>query len=88
MIEQDVNNNFPTSAVPSSLPTTPEGAGSRVAVRGVCGRPGALAKRCYRNWICATDAQPTYQDKLDHIEQLQDVDKAGPQAGSTSSAEK
>ena len=30
---------------------------------------------------------PTYQDELDHIEQLQDVDKAIP-AGSTSSAEK
>ena len=31
---------------------------------------------------------PTYQDELDHIEQLQDVDKAGLQVGSTSSAEK
>ena len=31
---------------------------------------------------------PTYQDELDHIVQLQDVDKAGLQVGSTSSAEK
>ena len=52
----------------------------------VCGRPGALAKDATE--IGYVPQMPTYQDELDHIEQLQEVDKAGLQAGSTSSAEK